>query len=544
MKTSIGLGLTVLASVASLAACSDSDASKLAGGSPGQDTPGAPLPSDGNPDEPQPGESDGGTGSPSTPGADASSPEQPAEVPVLLASDVSIAHVAIFQGVKVSLVQNGQAVANRNAPVVAGRPALVRVYVTPEVGAKSITAQLTLTSGGVAKPVVQHTKTIAAASTDDNLDSTFNFEVAAADLTTDTTFKIALTATDGAEATGASPARFPQDGSLASLGAKRSGKLKVVVVPVQYNADGSGRMPDVSAAQLQRYKEVMMARYPATDVEVTTRATVTSSIAINAAGSGYSQMLTAIQQLRQSDGVASDVYYYGAVAPANSFNAFCGQSCVTGLSTVVESASTSVFRASVGMGFTGAIGSSTMAHELGHAHGRYHAPCGGPSGVDSSFPYADGTIGVWGYDILAKTLFSPEAGHDMMSYCKNEWVSDYTFAALFTRIAAVSPQTASASLTTLVTTPRVWRFADVAADGTLQWTHQLETSEALEGGDAHAVMFVDDADRVLANETAHFYRYDHLPGGVLVVPQPPTGSAAARAFRSARIQGFAHQLTR
>ena len=52
----------------------------------------------------------------------------------------------------------------------------------------------------------------------------------------------------------------------------KSGTLKVVIVPVKYNADGSGRTPDVSAAQLARYKQMFMARYPAAEVDVTARA--------------------------------------------------------------------------------------------------------------------------------------------------------------------------------------------------------------------------------------------------------------------------------
>ena len=68
-------------------------------------------------------------------------------------------------------------------------------------------------------------------------------------------------------------------------------------------------------------------------------------------------------------------------------------------------------------------------HEVGHEQGRYHAPCS-TSGADANFPYAGGSIGVWGYDILSKQFFSPTRGKDMMGYCPNEWVSDYTYAAL------------------------------------------------------------------------------------------------------------------
>ena len=116
---------------------------------------------------------------------------------------------------------------------------------------------------------------------------------------------------------------------------------------------------------------------------------------------------------------------------------------MTGLSTVVDSPNTSFLRASVGVGYPGEDSANTAAHEVGHAHGREHAPCGGAQGVDPQFPYSGGVIGSWGYDILAKTFLSPTKGHDMMSYCPNEWVSDYTYSALFDRIAALNGNPAS-----------------------------------------------------------------------------------------------------
>ena len=78
-----------------------------------------------------------------------------------------------------------------------------------------------------------------------------------------------------------------------------------------------------------------------------------------------------------------------------------------------------------------------MAHELGHNLSLTHAPCGGPRGVDRSFPSRNGSIGSWGYDFRDSVLVNPRA-HDLMSYCREPvyWISDYHFAnALRFRIA-------------------------------------------------------------------------------------------------------------
>ena len=224
------------------------------------------------------------------------------------------------------------------------------------------------------------------------------------------------------------------------LGAELSGKLRLVIVPIKYDTDGSGRTPTVSTAQLDLYKKTMMRVYPASEVEVTTHAPYPWTTQIAGNGTGFSSVLRAMTQLRQRDQADHDVYYYGLLAPTSSMNTFCQGSCVTGLSTVVEDADTAVMRASVGIGFPGQDSANTMAHEVGHAHGREHAPCGGAASTDPSFPYSGGGIGVWGYDIFAKTFLAPTKGKDMMGYCPNEWVSDYTYNALFERITTISTE--------------------------------------------------------------------------------------------------------
>lgn len=71
--------------------------------------------------------------------------------------------------------------------------------------------------------------------------------------------------------------------------------------------------------------------------------------------------------------------------------------------------------------------SDTIAHELGHNLSLLHAPCGGPSGVDSSYPYSRGTVGSWGYDFRGGGSVVRRSSPDLMSYCRPRWISDYHF---------------------------------------------------------------------------------------------------------------------
>jgi hypothetical protein len=77
--------------------------------------------------------------------------------------------------------------------------------------------------------------------------------------------------------------------------------------------------------------------------------------------------------------------------------------------------------------------SRVMAHEMGHNFGRLHSPCGTASGVDPNFdpnyPYPGGLTGAYGYDLQADVIKSPLLP-DIMGYCANPWISDYTYEGM------------------------------------------------------------------------------------------------------------------
>jgi hypothetical protein len=439
------------------------------------------------------------------------------------ASGLAVSEIAVFQGVKISVWKNGSAVGSRNAPVVIDRPGLVRVYVAPQSGwsAKSVTAQLTLTTGGSSQ-TFSDTKSPSGASSDATLGSTFDFDLPASAIGSGTTATVALTVPKGAGSASGGSALV----SNVALQADNPGStLKVLLVPVKYTADGSGRLPDTSAAQLAIYQQTLMKLYPARSITITVRAPWTWSQKISASGSGFDTILNSLTTLRQNDNAPSDVYYYAAFEPSSSFNTFCSNGCVAGLSTVASDPTDSWSRVSTGLGYTGVDSAFTMAHEVGHAHGRNHTnttasgpQCMSPSGNDASYPYASGLIGSWGYDILGKQLMSPSAYGDLMGYCQDTWISDWTYTALFTRMKAV---TGGAQVIYPADMPTKFRMVAVHADGSLTWGDEVQAGNEPPVGELTTIRYVSADGSTITTATGHYYAYSDLPGGFLLVPEGP-----------------------
>jgi len=71
-----------------------------------------------------------------------------------------------------------------------------------------------------------------------------------------------------------------------------------------------------------------------------------------------------LQQLRDDDHAPPEAYYYALVAPEATFDDYCGRSCVTGQSYVVDDPADADLRVGSGQGWAGETAAWTLAHEV------------------------------------------------------------------------------------------------------------------------------------------------------------------------------------
>ena len=317
----------------------------------------------------------------------------------------------------VYLVQSVQTY-ERSVPLLRERDALLRVFVTAnQVNAAAPDVDVTLYSNGA--PIAELTipapgLTTPLAPDEGTLNSSWNIildrSLIQSNLSIVATVDPANLVPEGDEADNT----FPASGAPLSLDVRTADPFRVMLVPVI--TKGNGNLGNVTQANRGDYLETTARIHPIAGWDATLHgAYTTQTNAIPQADNGnqaWNQILGEILALQGAE--SGTRYYYGVVSPPYS-------SGVAGVGYI---------------GGTVAIGwdkagsrSGVAAHEWGHNWGRGHAPCGSAGNPDQNYPYSGGVTGVFGYDVVNETL-RPADAHDLMGYCDNEWISDYTYLGI------------------------------------------------------------------------------------------------------------------
>jgi hypothetical protein len=472
-----------------------------------------------------------------------------------LARNIELVRVSAYQGVEIPLAIFGDRVKKQNADLVSGRDVLVRGFVRPTVGfaPKWIGARLLVTRGDVTV-AYEDMRFVSGESDPAELGTTFDFYVSGKDVRHEQSFAVEVFEQGPCDAPGALGApRYPTEGD-APLRTRATGSVRVVLVPIRYDGDGSGRLPDLGAEHQRELRDQLSAFFPVTGVEISVRKAVATR------EDDFGDVLNQLVQLRELDDPPSDVTYFGMVNMADTMDDYCHGGCVAGVATFGTPAGSAA--AGVGIGFRGPA-QETFVHELGHVHRLMHAPCGGASGADPKYPYAGAVLGSWGYDERQGLLIDPASNHrDFMSYCDPAWISDYNYQALVERIAlvngrrysdsssdladykasttpGVSPQggpreaaDAASTETASAALPSAYRSLRLRSGGELHWGVPLATRRT-PPGEVEPADVLDRSGRVVTEITVYRQVLSDDQGVLWFLPQPEAG------WHRVRVQGQA-----
>lgn len=445
--------------------------------------------------------------------------------PPPLAAGVVVDRVELVQAATVVLMDDGAGIPEAS-PVVAGRPGLLRVYLAhderPDTRPVDVTLTWTFADGSEQVQTLEDVALTPGGG--ERLSDTANFELDGTEIRDGAAWSVALYETRAeVERTGDHErpgARFPAPGRgefplhLAPFDAT----VQVFVVPFAYTADGSGRLPPLQPERVNALREHLYKMYPVREVDLRVLDPQPTDVVIEAS-SGLGDLLEDLAAWRVEQQIPTDAYVYGLVQPASTFSAFCRSGCTTGLSYLVSNPNADGLRASVGVGFE-SVSADTFVHELGHAHGRRHAPCGNVGNPDPDYPHAGGSIGAPGWDVLTGELLDSRQYKDFMGYCTPRWVSAYQLDALHAHIMAVRGvqrlgEPTLESVWTVALRPGLTPRLRRVAEGVVQ-----------PGGAPMPVDVLDARGEWIQTVQGSAHAFGHGGGGTLQVPD--AGGAAIR----------------
>ena len=393
-------------------------------------------------------------------------------------------------------------------PLIAGRPALVRVFATADRAND-------FTPGARAAFLLDgrevHTAEMALGSSrglpeslPGQLDQWYHAAVPAAALRPGLELAVRIDPDSIVPRTALDELRLPLD-------VREMPRMELTIVPVVTGSVWDEEVVDWIQRAEDPPVEFMRAVLPVGELDLTIRQPHTIAAAPNADNfEDWIEIIQDLELLRTTEGGSG--YWYGVVNRQ-------GDKGIAGIARVKGRTSLGITNAEV------------FAHEVGHNMSLDHAPCGNPALLDPDYPYEDGSIGVHGYDARSGELVEPSTP-DLMSYCHPQWISDYNFnKALQYRIQAEAGARAPAARdgsrgsrlllwghvdpegelhldpaftldapAKLPSNPGPYRIEGFAHDGTSAFALDFEIEKVSEGGGAFLFLVPFAEDRAASME--------------------------------------------
>jgi hypothetical protein len=371
------------------------------------------------------------------------------------ARGIKLKQVNANQAVAIPIVKDGEWVEgpSRNAEIIRNRHTLIRAFweLAEDFQPRKIDALLTLEYDDGTEEIARKSFMIEGESTEQDLNASIWFMIPADLVKARMKFKIELFETEPGyeDVPVIGPESYPPQ--AAYLGVEDAEMvLRALLVPIKHELNDECPEPaDITEDAAQVFADQLYLQNPVQRADVEVREPFVFTDTMNSFG----KVLSALADLRETDGADPSVYYYGIVRPCDGGPDGVGGQAISIPNTPRITAAWE--RTAVGRWYTSPLASAgTFVHEVGHTQGRYHVACsGGEGGPDPSYPYEDGDIGVWGFELLIEgentvkslTFHSPTAAKDYMTYCGNTWISDWGWHKVFPVIKTITSWDADAS---------------------------------------------------------------------------------------------------
>lgn len=230
----------------------------------------------------------------------------------------------------------------------------------------------------------------------------------------------------------------------------RPATLRVRLVRMIYTMAGRTFQPTATDASL--FGSWLGRAYP-TDRLLLSTGTATANPSAPFDAAQINAQLIALRAVDVGTGTDPRTHYYGMVSDGGFF--------MRGLASGIPQtpapgtvASGPTGSSTFGWDNDGSYGDWYGGHELGHTFGRFHAEfCGAIGGAP--YPFPNGQLSgpdeaFVGIDVgdpalgLPLKLMGSVAAHDVMTYCNSQWLSSFTYGAIYQRLVAENALAAGA----------------------------------------------------------------------------------------------------